>query len=99
MDKKINSLSNNPILCIFTKAYRDEVRYYSFMEDNMDRIKLRCDNGNIEEKISKLGLLGNELDFRVRPLYDLHNPDEKVRRKSLHIQDIYGSIDSRKENI
>ena len=49
--KKITSI---PVVIVFTKEYQQEVKYYEFLRNNIDQIKLTSDNYNLEERIEIL---------------------------------------------
>ena len=82
-----NSLRNNPILQVFTKDYRDEIKYITFMEKNIDKIKLKSGSEDIDEKLARLKELGYESDFRI-PLYEKKQENrQKTKIKTLNKQD------------
>ena len=80
-----NIIKNNSVLNTFTIEYRDEIRYNEFMENNINQLKLKSINENIDEKISTLQELEYESDFRITPLYSQKDQEERVKIKSLHL--------------
>ena len=82
-----NSLRNNPILQVFTKDYRDELKYTKYMEKNIDKIKLKSGSEDIDEKLARLKELGYESDFRI-PLYEKKKETKKkTKRKTIKKKD------------
>lgn len=47
-------ITNLKIFEIFTKEYRIETEYREFMKNNIDKMKLKSNNYDVDERINKL---------------------------------------------
>lgn len=54
------------LLYVFTKEYRDEVRYYEFLRKVRPRVKLKSDAESIDSNIERLRSIGFKSNCHIK---------------------------------
>ena len=52
--KVFQTIIRIPIVNVFTKEYKEETNYYNFSRNNIDQMKFKSNNYDVEEKIKIL---------------------------------------------
>lgn len=53
------------ILYVFTKEYRDNVRFYELLYKMCDKVKLKCQSESVDDKIARLKSSGYVSNFHM----------------------------------
>ncbi len=60
-----DTFRRHPILRVFTEEYLEETRYYEFLKKNVNRIKLKSDNFDVDEAVRRLRETGYQSNFHI----------------------------------
>ena len=54
------------ILYVFSKEYKKEIEYREFMENNIDKFKLKEESESADEKIKRLQNINFKSNFNIK---------------------------------
>lgn len=55
----------NKVLQVFTKEYKEETKYQLYLEKNINKMKFKSNNYNVEEKVKVLKMKNFNSNFKI----------------------------------
>ena len=69
--KAVSVCKNNVILQVFTREYNRETEYNEMIKNNIDRLKLKSNNYDIDEKVKVLKKNNYQSNFKIESINNI----------------------------
>ena len=76
------------IIEVFTKEYREETEYREFLEDNVDKAKLKGSNFNVDASVENLKYINFRNNFHLSVEEINQKQNKQIKQTKREIEDI-----------